>query len=86
MKEYTLLKKESEKANPTLETQEKILNVLRNTEKPISITAISKNSKTGFNETKSSIKFFHKLGIIELIVSSGNTSLVQLKSGDKNAE
>lgn len=81
MKEYNLLKS---KANPTIETQERIIQVIKKSEKPISITSISKLSKTGFNETKSSVAFLHKLGIVDLIVSSGNVTLVKFR-GENNA-
>ena len=86
MKDYNHLKKREKKANPTIDTQEKIIKVIKNSKKPISITSISKLSKTGFNETKSSIIFLHKLQIVDLIVSTGNTTFVILsKKGDKNA-
>lgn len=78
MKEYNLLKKEQEKANPTIETQEKILEVLRYSERPISITQISKLAKTSFNQAKTSVKFLSRLGVLELIISSGNTTFVIL--------
>jgi len=85
MKEYSLTLSRG-KANPTIETQNKIIEVIERAESPLSLTAISKLSKTGFYETKSSITFLHKLGIIDLVVSSGNVTLVTLKTGvQKNA-
>lgn len=72
------------KANPTIKTQNRILNAIRQSDKPLSLTAISKRSGTGFNEVKSSIEFFQDLGIIEVIISSGTITLVQIKRGKQN--
>ena len=76
MKENKILQN---KANPTIRIQERIINVIRKSEKPISLTKISELSKTGFNETKNSINFLHKLGFIDIIVSTGNITFVILK-------
>jgi len=81
MKEYTLLKKGEEKANPTMKVQEKILKVIELSKNPISITAVSKLSKTSFYQTKVSIDYLYRLGVLELIISSGNSTFVILKSG-----
>jgi len=79
MKEYNLLKKEEIKANPTMKVQEKILEVIGKSKNPISITSISKLSKTSFYQTKVSIDFLYRLGILDLIISSGNSTFVILK-------
>ncbi len=79
MKEYNLLKKEEIKANPTMKVQEKILEVIEKSKNPISITSISKLSKTSFYQTKVSIDFLYRLGILDLIISSGNSTFVILK-------
>jgi len=87
MKEYKLLKEEEEKANPTMETQKKVIEVLKNLEKPISITSLSKLAKTSFYQTRTSVEFLHRLQVIELIVSSGNTTFVILNKKEvKNGE
>lgn len=84
MKGYNLIKGET-KANPTIETQEKIIKVIQEAEMPISITSVSKLSKTSFYQTKTSIDFLHKLGVIDLIISSGNSTFVILKKiGEQN--
>lgn len=79
MKEYNLLKKEEIKANPTMKVQEKILEVVENSKNPISITSLAKLSKTSFYQTKVSIDFLYRLGIVDLIISSGNSTFVILK-------
>lgn len=79
MKEYNLLKKEEIKANPTMKVQEKILGVVENSKNPISITSLAKLSKTSFYQTKVSIDFLYRLGIVDLIISSGNSTFVILK-------
>jgi hypothetical protein len=66
-------------ANPTIETQKRIIEVIENSSKPISLTAISKLSKKGYNEVKASVNFFAGLGILDLIISSGNSTFVILK-------
>ncbi len=83
MKEY-ILSRLIAKGNPTVETQEKIIKIIEGIRGPISITTLSKLSKTGFNETKTSIAFLHKFGIVE-IISSGGTTLVEYR-GKQNAE
>lgn len=82
MKEYNLLKEEDKKANPTVETQERVLETIKNSEKPLTITSISQISKVGFNEVKCSIAFLKSLGVLETIVSGGNVTMVFLKKGD----
>lgn len=73
------------KANPTISTQEKILEVIRNEENPISLTEISKRSNTSFYQTKFSIEFLSSLGIVKLIHTSNNQTYVVLnKQGDGN--
>lgn len=66
-------------ANPTIETQNRIIAVIENSNKPISLTAISKISKKGFNEVKASVNFLTRLGVLDLIISSGNSTFVILK-------
>jgi len=66
-------------ANPTIETQNRIIEVIKNSNNPISLTAISKLSKKGFNEVKASVNFLTRLGVLELIISSGNSTFVILK-------
>lgn len=68
-----------DKANPTIETQNRIIEVIENSNKPISLTAISKLSKKGFNEVKASVNFLTRLGVLDLIISSGNATFVILK-------
>jgi hypothetical protein len=82
MKEYNLLKKDEIKANPTMKVQEKILEVIENSKNPISITSISKLSKTSYYQTKVSIDFLYRLGVLDLIISSGNSTFVILKKQD----
>lgn len=84
MKEY-IPSMEDTKANPTIETQERIIKIIQKAKKPISITSISKLAKTSFYQTRTSISFLYKLGVLDLIISSGNITLVRLKGADKNA-
>jgi len=64
-----------------MKVQEKILKVIELSKNPISITAVSKLSKTSFYQTKVSIDYLYRLGVLELIISSGNSTFVILKSG-----
>jgi len=63
--------------NPTIKTQEKILEIVKNTFSPMSFSSIARESKKGFGEVKMSIEFFQKLGIVELIVSNEKITLVK---------
>ena len=78
MKRYNLSIEEEDKSNPTVETQNKILEAVRNSARPISITSLSKLAGTSYYQTRSSINFLYKLGIVDLIVSSGNSKFVIL--------
>ena len=64
--------------NPTQRIQEEIFEVINKSKTPLSITAIATKSRKGFKETKQTIEFFKKFGIIKTIVSSGNVTIVQL--------
>jgi len=79
MKRYSDLKKR--RANPTRETILKVLKAIEEEEKPISITAISRQSKVGFYETKESVDLLYSLGILESFISSGNSTFFQIKRG-----
>lgn len=74
-------------SNPTQRTQEEILLVIKNSEMPLSLTAIAKTSNKDIYQVKKSIQFFEKLGIVKTIISSGNTTFVVLNKNkeDKNA-
>jgi len=74
-----------EKANPTIRIQNRIIEVIKKSKRPMSITAIAKKANTGFNETKRSIDFLYKLKVIDLVISSGNSTIVILKRGEQNA-
>jgi phage FluMu protein gp41 len=75
-----------DKANPTIETQNRIIEVIENSNKPISLTAISKLSKKGFNEVKASVNFLTRLGVLDLIISSGNSTFVILKKESEDTK
>jgi len=66
------------KANPTIKTQQEILNVIQNSEAPMSVSAIADSSGKGLYATKQAVEFFEKLGVIRTITSSGNTTIVIL--------
>lgn len=73
------------KANPTIRIQEKIIGILEETKNPIAISNLSKKAKTSYYQTRESINFLERLGIVVLIVSEGSNSiLVQLKKGSDN--
>lgn len=75
-----------DKANPTIETLNRIIEVIENSNKPISLTAISKLSKKGFNEVKASVNFLTRLGVLDLIISSGNSTFVILKKESEDTK
>lgn len=70
------------KANPTARIQEDILQVIQKTKTPMSINAISSQSKKSSYQVKATIEFLKKFGIIETIVSSGRTTLVHLNKNE----
>lgn len=80
MKDKSLLKYS---ANPTIRTQKKVMEVVENSDNPISLTAISKLSKSGYNEVKASVLFLAKLGVFDLITSTGKTTFVLIKKGEE---
>ena len=65
-------------ANPTQRIQEEILEVIKKSETPLTITSIANKSGKGYYETRMTIEYFRKFGIINTIVSSGNVTIVQL--------
>jgi Fe2+ or Zn2+ uptake regulation protein len=71
-------------ANPTQKTQEKVLEVIRKSENPMSITAISDATGSGLYAVQKTINFLKGLGIIKTITSSGNTTLVILEKSQLN--
>jgi hypothetical protein len=60
------------KANPTLRVCERVLRVIRDSQKPIALTRVSKISKAGFYETKTAVDFFIKLGVLRKVLASGD--------------
>lgn len=79
MKELIPLK---DKANPTKETQEKVLEVIKRTEKPLTITGVAQQSGVGFYQTRVSIDFLKSLGVLETIKTEGNVTIVFLKKNE----
>lgn len=68
------------KANPTARIQEDILQVIQKTKTPMSINAISSQSKKSSYQVKATIEILKRFGVVETIVSSGRTTLIQLKN------
>lgn len=76
------------KANPTIKTQEKVLNTLRIIASPMSLSRLAKEGNVSIYQVKASITFLQKLGIVRTLISNGNTTLVfldnyEFKKGEK---
>lgn len=70
-------------SNPTMKTQEKVLDIIKKSEH-ISINEIANQSGLNFYQVKASINYLKRLGVVSLIVSSNNMTLVQLNKGVQN--
>lgn len=70
--------------NPTLKKVKRIIEVVQKNKKPISLTAISKVSNSGFYEVRSAVEFLKQHQIVNTTESSGRTTLVCM--GEKQNE
>lgn len=73
------------KANPTVKTQEEIIEILEKKNVPMSVSTLAKEAGKTIYQAKASIEFLEKMGIIEKVVSSGNTTLVIMKAGEEES-
>lgn len=83
-----IFSKRTKKSNPTQKTQDKILEVLRKTPETEmqTITSLAEKTNLSTNQVRASVEWLESLGIIQLIVSSGGTTLVKIRRGDNAGE
>lgn len=66
------------KSNPTQKTQKEILDVIKKSKLPMSITAIADASGKGLYAVQETIKYLQGFGVVRTLITSGNTTIVQL--------
>lgn len=74
------------RANPTAKTQEEILQVIKKSDIPMSLTAIAERTNKSFYQVKATVRVLENFDIVKTMSSSGNTTFVFLtkKEGDIN--